>query len=381
LKKWMLCMIALAASRAGPLLAQNNLVGTWQGALQVPQAPSGQLRIVIKISTTEADALKAVMYSIDQGAIPMPAGTVTLQGSAVSMTIPGVGGKLEGKLSADGASIAGTWSQGPTPLALNLKRATGESAWTIPDPPASKPMAADADPAFEVATIKPTKPDERPSMLVSSGGRQFSATASSLQTLIAFAYGIHPRQLIGGPAWLEMEKYDVLAHPDVPGVPNEKQLRTMLQKLLADRFQLAFHREKKELSIYAIVLGKNGPKLTKSTGDPNGLPGVRFRGLGKFVGRNTNIADFAGLMQTMVLDRPVVDQTGLPDRYDFTLNWTPDETQFGGRAGQQPAPSDKADAAPDLYTAIQQQLGLKIEPTKAPVEVLVIDHVEKPSEN
>jgi uncharacterized protein (TIGR03435 family) len=155
----------------------------------------------------------------------------------------------------------------------------------------------------------------------------------------------------------------------------------MLQKLLADRFKLAFHREKKELSVYAITVGKTGPKLTKSDGDPNGLPGLGFRGPGRFNGRNANIADFAGIMQTLVLDRPVVDQTGLRDRYDFALNWTPDETQFGGLAGQLQPPSDKADVPPDLYTAIQQQLGLKIEATKAPVEVLAIDRVEKPSEN
>jgi uncharacterized protein (TIGR03435 family) len=86
-------------------------------------------------------------------------------------------------------------------------------------------------------------------------------------------------------------------------------------------------------------------------------------------------------MQTTALDRPVVDQTGLTGKYDFTLDWTPDESQFGGRGGQAPPPADNAEVPPDLYTAIQQQLGLKLESTKAPVDVLVIDRVEKPSEN
>ena len=155
----------------------------------------------------------------------------------------------------------------------------------------------------------------------------------------------------------------------------------MVQKLLADRFKLTFHRDKKELSVFAIVVGKNGPKLTKSAGDPNGLPGLFFRGLGDLPARNATMADFAGVMQTAVLDRPVVDQTGLSGRFDFELKWTPDETQFAGLGVRVPAPSDDLAAPPDLFTAIQEQLGLKLQSTKAPVEVLVIDRVEKPSEN
>lgn len=91
--------------------------------------------------------------------------------------------------------------------------------------------------------------------------------------------------------------------------------------------------------------------------------------------------DFAGVMQSAVLDRPVVDQTGLQGRFDFILKWTPDESQFGGLGVKVPPPSENADAPPNLFTAIQEQMGLKLEPTKAPVAVLVIDHVEKPSEN
>lgn len=170
------------------------------------------------------------------------------------------------------------------------------------------------------------------------------------------------------------------AQPDGEGQPNDKQWKSMVQKLLADRFQLAFHRDKKELPAYALVVAKTGPKLTKSEGDPNGLPGLFFRGLGVLPARNANMADFAGLMQSAVLDRPVVDQTGLSGRFDFELKWTPDETQFGA-LGMRPAPSENPDAPPGLFTAIQQQLGLKLDSVKIPVEVFVIDRVEKPSEN
>jgi uncharacterized protein (TIGR03435 family) len=374
--KKLMPIIALAALSAGTLFAQN-ITGTWQGTLQAGK----ELRIVIKISRTDTEALKALMYSIDQSGQGISASAITLQGSAVKMSVPGIGGTYEGKLSADANSITGTWIQGPSPLPLNLKRATSETAWTIPDPPARlKPMPADANPVFEVATIKPSKPGT-PGKGFGVRGRHFSTKNTSVSDIITFAYGVHARQITGGPAWLETDKYDLDAQPDGEGQPNDKQWKTMVQKLLADRYKLTFHREKKELSVYAIVVGKTGPKLTKSEGDPNGLPALFFRRLGMLPARNATIADFAGLMQAAVLDRPVVDQTGLPGRYDFTLTWTPDEFQFGGQVANTPAPPGNAEAPPDLFTAMQQQLGLKFESTKAPAEVLAIDHVEKPSEN
>jgi uncharacterized protein (TIGR03435 family) len=103
--------------------------------------------------------------------------------------------------------------------------------------------------------------------------------------------------------------------------------------------------------------------------------------LGKLNVRNALMSDFTGLMQSAVLDRPVVDQTGLAGRFDFTLNWTPDDSQFGGMGAKIPPPTDSADAPPNLYTAIQEQIGLKLDATKAPADVMIIDHVEKPSEN
>jgi uncharacterized protein (TIGR03435 family) len=375
-KKLMLWAVALVALPAGTALAQD-ITGTWQGTLQF----GAGLRTVIKISKADDGGLKAVMFSIDQGGQSIPAGAVTLQSSVFKMSIPGIGGAYEGKLSADGTSIAGTFTQGDKPMPLTLKHVTADEAWPIPEPPSRpKPMAADANPVFEVATIKPSKPDT-PGKGFGVRNREFSTLNTSLSDLITFAYKLHARQIAGGPAWIESDRYDLSAKPDGEGQPNELQWRTMVQKLLADRFQLAFHREKKELSVYAIVVGKTGPKLTKSTGDPNGLPALFFRGLGVLPARNATMGDFAGVMQTAVLDRPVVDQTGLSGRFDFELKWTPDEFQFAGLGVKVPPPTDNADAPPDLFTAIQQQLGLRLESTKAPVDVLVIDRVEKPSAN
>jgi len=376
MKRLLPWMIALTAWQGATLYAQN-VIGDWQGTLQAGK----ELRIVVKISTTDNDALKAVMYSIDQGGQPIPA-TVTRQGSGVKMTVPAINGAYEGKVSADGNSIAGTWTQGPAPLPLNLKRATPETAWAIPEPPPPpKRMPADAKPVFEVSTIKPSNPST-PGKAFTFRGRSFVTINTTLGDMIDFAYGVHPRQVVGGPAWLETDKYDLTAQPDIDGQPNTTQLKTMLQQLLADRFKLTLHHDKKELSAYAIVVAKTGPKLTKSEGDPNGLPGLFFQGLGVLPARNATMSDFAGVMQGAVLDRPVVDQTGIAGRWDFTLKWTPDQTQFLALGGvHTPPPADNADAPPDLFTAIQQQLGLRLESTKAPIDVLVIDHVDKPSEN
>jgi uncharacterized protein (TIGR03435 family) len=163
-----------------------------------------------------------------------------------------------------------------------------------------------------------------------------------------------------------------------------KQSATMMQKLLAERFQLKFHHEKKVLSVYTVTVAHGGPKVKKSTAAPNDGNAFMFRGLGDLVVRNMTMADFATWMQSGVMDRPVVDQTGLTDRYDFTLKWTPDESQFAQFRGsnvKMPAATNDPNAPPGLYTAIQEQLGLKMEAAKAPDDVIVIDHVEKPSAN
>jgi uncharacterized protein (TIGR03435 family) len=354
-----------------------DIAGIWQGTLATP---GKSLRLVLKVSKADDGAWKAISYSIDQGGQPIPVSTITLQGSTVKYSIMMIDGSFEGKLSPDGASIAGTWTQGSS-LPLTYARVTPDTAWAIPEPPPRlPPMAADANPEFEVATIKPSKPDT-PGKMFRVNVRHFSTLNTTLDDLIIFAYGIHVRQIIDGPAWFGSDKYDLDAQPDGQGQPNEKQWKTMVQKLLADRFKLAFHRDKKELSAYALVVGKNGPKLTKSQGEPNGLPGLMFRGPGIFHASNATMANFAGILQGAVLDRPVVDQTGLEGKYDFPLKWTPDESQFASFDRKMPPLSDNADAPPGLFTAIQEQLGLKLESTKAPVEVLVIDHVEKPSEN
>lgn len=374
-KKLILWAVTLAALASTALRAQD-FTGRWQGTLQAGRS----LRVVLQVSK-ENGALKGKFYSIDQGPQGFATSSMAIQGPSFNFAIAPLDISYEGKLSSDNKSVTGTWKGGGADTPLRLEHVTPEAAWPLPvATAATRPMPADADPGYEVATIKPGKPD-RQGKGFTLQGRHFLTINTSVLDLITFAYELHPKQVTGGPAWLATEKFDLDVLPDVEGQPSIKQGEMILRKLLADRFQLKFHKDKKELSVYALSPAKAGPKLTKSGSDPGTPPGLGFRGLGKLNVRNATLAEFAQLMQSSVLDRPVVDQTALTDRYDFTLNWTPDESQFGGAGIKVPPPSDAADAPPALYTAIQEQIGLKLEPAKAPVDVLVIDKLEKPSEN
>jgi uncharacterized protein (TIGR03435 family) len=370
-----------AQSAAAPAASPKDIVGTWQGTLRIPKTdehPQVDLRLVVKISKTDGGALKAVWYSIDQGGQPAPIATVSFQDSVLKFTVTVVPRSYEGKMSEDGKSIAGTWMEGTMPIPLPLERANADTAWAIPEPP--QPMAADADPGLEVATIKPSQPD-RPGRAFLWRGNRLTTINTTLMALIGFAYDVQEKQVIGGQDWMNSEKFDIEGKPDTPGTPSREQLRTMVKKLLADRFQLKFHNEKRELPAYVLTTGKTAPKMTKDDTNLNGLPALFFRQLGDLNVRNATMGDFAHLMQSAVLDRPVVDQTGLAGKWDFQLKWTPDDSQFSGMGMRPPPPSEAADAPPPLFTAIQEQLGLKLESGKAQVDVMVIDRVEHPSAN
>ena len=367
-----------AGRQAQTAASATGIVGTWQGTLHAP--PQGDLRIVIKVSGTSND-LKAVMYSIDQGGQPIPATSASFADGTFKFAIEFIDGTYEGKMSADGNSISGTWKQGDINFSLVLERATPETEWTLPTPPPKIPqMAADANPGFEVATIKPSKPGT-PGKLFTIRGTHFITINTTLMDLITLAYDVQQKQVVGGPDWISSDKFDVDGEPDVPGTPDANQVKGMVQKLLTDRFALKFHRETKTMSAYMLTVAKNGPKLEKSQADPSALPSLFFRQLGVLTVRNATMMDFARLMQTAVFDRPVVDQTGLEGKWNFVLKWTPDESQFQGMGMKVPPPTDAADAPPPLFTAIQEQIGLKLETGKTDVPVLVLDHVEQPSAN
>jgi uncharacterized protein (TIGR03435 family) len=237
----------------------------------------------------------------------------------------------------------------------------GVLAWTAWGQPAS-----DA-PAFEVASIKPTQSTDR-GISISLSGSRLTITKAQLLYLILYAYDIRGSQLVGGPSWVRSDEYDVIGKAEGEASRSADQFRPMLQTLLADRFKLAIHREMREIPVYVLVVGKNGPKMTAVNGADTGPMSFRMTP-GHLRAPKESMARLAGLLGGMPeLRNLVFDETGLTGAYTFTLEWSPDD----GRP-----PSD----APSLFTALQEQLGLKLESVKRPVEHLVIDHAEKPSEN
>jgi uncharacterized protein (TIGR03435 family) len=351
---------------------------TWQGTLHLQQR---DLRLVLKVARGADGAVAGTMYSIDQGGQAIKSSSMSFQDGTLKFAIQMLDMTYEGKLSGDGKSITGTFTQGNQPNPLVFERATPETAWAIPEAPKPvPPMPADAKPVFEVMTIKPSPPDEQGKFFTVRGG-QFATGNTTLMDLIKFAYGVQDKQVTNLPDWASNQKYDMNGKPDIPGTPNPQQLRNMVQQVLADRFQVKLHEDHKDMSAFVLSIAKGGEKMEKAAPDSGALPGLFFRGLGVLTVRNATMKDFAELMQSAVLDRPVVDHTELAGRYNFLLKWTPDESQFGGMGIKVPPPSDAADAPPPLYTAITEQIGLKLEADKAAVRVLVIDHVDHPSAN
>ena len=231
-------------------------------------------------------------------------------------------------------------------------------------------MAQDADPGWEAATVKPSDPNDTVSH-INIKGRQVMIESEPLQAMLKFAYGVQDGQIVGAPDWIRTERWDVAGVPDIAGKPNLPQFQSMMRKLLAERFGLKLHREQRERPVFALTVAKGGAKLQKSAGDPNGGPGSNgSESNGVAIRRFTNASmpDLA-LMLLIHTDRPIVDQTGLQGRYDFQLQWTKDE-----------AATPAADA-PGFFTAIEEQLGLKLESAKAQAEVLVVDAVERPGAN
>jgi uncharacterized protein (TIGR03435 family) len=190
---------------------------------------------------------------------------------------------------------------------------------------------------------------------------------ATLKDLIRFCYRLRDFQILGGPKWLEVDRYDIAAKPEDRSQP--EQVLLMMQQLLADRFQLKFHRESKEAPVYELMVAKNGPKLR--TPDPNGKPGIQGR-RGRIDAWGTPMPVFAQYLSQR-LGRTVVDKTALTADYDFTLEYQPDNSPD--------VTAEKSDNGASIFTAIQEQLGLRLQSAKGSVEMLVIDRAEKPSDN
>ncbi|HWE48885.1 MAG TPA: TIGR03435 family protein [Bryobacteraceae bacterium] len=231
-----------------------------------------------------------------------------------------------------------------------------------------------------VATIKPARSVGNEGLMISSGGHRLDSIDSPIADVMTFCYDVHRRQILDGPAWLRTDRFDISARLDGDNRRNRTEWQETVREILTDRFKLVFHREIRVLPVYAFTAGKTEPKLNEK-GDPDKSSTFGFPGLGNLVINNGSLAYFATVMQRYVLDRPVIDRTGITGVYSFTMHWRPDEFQFANFISGAPLPPKDDDDRPALSAAVQQQLGLRLESIKAPVEVLVIDHIEKPSEN
>ena len=363
------------AALSGALLAQT-LEGTWQGAMTPPNL-NREIRLVFEVTKDR----NGVLYNLAAGR-QQNLGAITIQGSTVKIVIPGMGATYEGKFESDGNSIAGRLTQGTNPLPLLLKRATPETAWELPPAPsAPKPLPEGTKLEFEVASIKPS-PASQPGYGFNVTATELRSPNISLAAMILFTYELHASQVSGLPGWAETAPYQIVAKLPAGGDATDDQIRTMLKNLLQSRFGLAFHTEKRELPVYAIGIGKNGPSGIKMViNDKSGMR-IGSQRPGRVSFQGATMSNLATQLQLRVLDRPVVDQSGLTARYDFTLDWRPDEFQFPRfAAAQRAAAIAAAEASPDLFTAFQEQLGMKLEAKKAALDVLVIDSVSKPSEN
>jgi uncharacterized protein (TIGR03435 family) len=233
-------------------------------------------------------------------------------------------------------------------------------------------MALGADPDWNVVTVRPSDPNARRDGF-DVRGRRVVVENKPVEDMLMVAYGLQKNQIVGLPDWAKTERFDVDGVPNIDGQPGWPQTQILMRKLLAERFGLKVHHDQREMQVYALTVAKSGPKLEPSKGDPNGLPrqdahtsaGERRVGF-----TNTSMKDLV-LELLIEVDRPVVDRTGLDGRYDFKLAFTKDEAN---------APTDGS-APPGLFTAIQEQMGLKLEPVKAPADVVVVDAVQRPTAN
>jgi uncharacterized protein (TIGR03435 family) len=218
-------------------------------------------------------------------------------------------------------------------------------------------------PHFEVASIKPTNPagDLSVSGIETKRGL-LRANNVTLKRCILGAYGVRPHQVVGGPDWINSDAFDIVAKADEP--VGDAILSKMMQTLLAERFKLTLHRETRSMQAFVLDAPHGVDKLTKADGGE----GNTFSGHGSLEIQNQSLDDLARILSRQ-MDLPVMNLTKIEGVFNLKLKWTPD--------GDKQSP----DAPPSIYTAIQEQLGLRLRSMKTPIEVLVIDHAEKPSEN
>ena len=228
--------------------------------------------------------------------------------------------------------------------------------------------------SFDVVSIKPTPPG-RPSIAIETTPGRFLAKGATLSFLLQYGYSLQEFEIMDGPSWIQSDRFEIEGKFDGDDTPT--RMIPMLREVLADQFKLKFHRETRQLPVYELIVAKNGTKL-RDAGPETKDKEPRFGpSAGRLVASNQTIPALATVL-TRALRRRVLDRTGLKGHYDFVLQWTPDENQT---PPLRPSSTPPDPNGPTIFTALQEQLGLQLRSARGPVEVLVIDHTEKPSIN
>jgi uncharacterized protein (TIGR03435 family) len=343
----------------------QSIAGTWQGTLPVGQSP----RIVLRIADAGNGALRGSITFIDRSADVLRLLSTTYRAPNLTAAVSDI--TFRGKLSADGKSIAGTWTQGNQSFPVSFALATPETLWAYSGPSNIPTMLATADPSFEVATVKPSAPDAK-NWGYSWRTRLFQARDNTVADLILFAYHVRRRQIDGGPSWMDELRFDVTGEPDAPGLPSMDQQRLMVRKLLAERFGFRVHIVQKDFPVYALVVDKSPPKINVSAPSVNDIlisPRELEDGTTAVQFSHTTMPEFTEFLMGWIQDRQIVDETRLNGRFDFTVMIP--TSSLGGND------NDKATA----FLLGAKPLGFKLEPKKEPLQVIVIDNIDKPTAN
>jgi uncharacterized protein (TIGR03435 family) len=360
---------------AGMMLAVGSglhgqaILGTWQGTLPVTENP----RIVVKIAKADGGSLRSVFYRIDENDFSTPFASVTFEAMDLSLVAKVTDVSFHGKLSANGKSIVGTWTEDKKTYPMTFALAAPDAVWKHEGVVPLAAMAENANPAFEVATIKPSQPGASPGHPSFVVRRHFAAKNATVGDLIVFAYHVQGRQIQGRPSWMAEERFDIAAEPDTEGEPSVDQNRQMLRRLLADRFRLTTRTVQKMFPVYALTVGQNAPKVTRSDPEFNNRQRIFFKpGPGGQMIEQfayTSMADFVEILMIYIHDQQIVDETGLKGKYDFEMTMPVTDAQ-----------SQESDRVARFFSGVQS-MGMKLVAKRVPIDVVVIDHVERPSAN
>lgn len=241
-------------------------------------------------------------------------------------------------------------------------------------PPGARPKVD----SFEVATVRPVDAGVKAGrMFRMDGTHRWVATNFTLQALIALGYDMNPRTISGGPEWIDEQHFNIEGVTPGDVSPTRLEQMQMLRALLVDRFGLKFHRQDREMSIYALTVAKGGPKLKAAAtpDDPPKIVGVVYPDRIEVPARSVTMDDFVAMLQRATLDKPTLNRTGLAGKFDFDLKFAQDESQYGGQVGAAKEDSQ----SPPLFTAVQEQLGLKLEATRGMVSAMVVDAAVRPA--